>query len=117
MKKIITLLIIMFTINVYANCNIYLQYETVFKENERTTVFDVVSNHLTNNGHNIVGTLEKADAVLKISHTPLLHNQKFIYHTTLKYMDTFGAVISFSGRGNLLSESLKSALAPMEKCQ
>ena len=117
MKKIITLLITMFSINVYANCNIYLQYETVFKENERGTVFDVVSNHLNNNGHTIVGNLEKADAVLKISHAPILQNQKFIYHTTLKYMDTLGAIISFSGRGSIISESLKAALAPMEKCQ
>jgi hypothetical protein len=117
MKKIMSVLFLILSVNTYANCNIFLQYETYFKENERGIAFDVLSKQLDANGHTIVGSLEKADAILKISSAPTLQNQKFIYLTTLKYIDTLGSVINFSGRGITLSDSLKSALVPMDKCQ
>lgn len=116
MKKFISLVLLMLSMNLYANCNIYLQYESMFKENERGIAFDVLSKQLTTNGHNLVGSLEKADAVLKVSSGPVLLNQKFIYLTTLKYLDTLGTVFTLSGRGINLSDSLKAALVPMDEC-
>jgi hypothetical protein len=117
MKKTLLIFLTMLSINVNASCHIYIQYESFFKENERSVAFEVLGNHLNNIGHTIVSTLNKADAILKISFTPVLENETFIYLTNLKYLDSSGTFTSFSGRGILFTDSLKTALSSMEKCQ
>ena len=115
MKKI-CVLFFLFSSSVFAECNFYIQYETNLKENERGGVFEVISKHFEKNSYTIVGTLEKADAVLKVSIQPVLENNQFVYESTLKYLDTLGSIVTFTGRGAHLGDSLKGALAPFAKC-
>lgn len=109
-------LILLFSTTAFAECNFYVQYETNLKENERGGVFEIISKHFEKNSYTMVGTLQKADAVLKVKIQPVLENNQFVYESTLKYLDTLGTIVTFTGRGVHLNESLKGALSPFAKC-
>lgn len=115
MNKICALFLL-FSTSVFAECNFYIQHETNLKDNERGVVFEIISKHFEKNSYKIVGTLEKADAVLKVNIQPVLENNQFVYESTLKYLDTLGTIVTFTGRGVHLNESLKGALSPFAKC-